>query len=85
MSEMVEQAALAIGEARMALTGGTQPRMPSDVLYARAAIAAMREPTEEMMDAVRAASYEAHFETQWHVAIDAALNEKEAPPVREGL
>jgi hypothetical protein len=49
---------------------------------ARAAIAAMREPTEEMLVA---ASREVVSEAKWRAMIDAALNEKEAPPVKEGL
>lgn len=46
---MLERIARAIGEARCHATGGTMPLLPSDTLYARAAVEALREPTKEMI------------------------------------
>jgi hypothetical protein len=83
MSEMVRGVALAIEEAR-----GTPRDEPTPVAWkmARAAIAAMREPTEEMAQSGWAALYDDEPpEDIWGVMINAALNEKEAPPVKEGL
>ena len=43
---------------------------------ARAAIAAMREPTEEMLNAGHEARAKATVNGIWHAMIDAALEEK---------
>jgi hypothetical protein len=45
----------------------------------------MREPTEEMWEAWYPLPHGTAIEDSWRAMIDAALNEKEAPPVREGL
>jgi hypothetical protein len=85
MSDMVRKVALAIEEAR-----GTPRDEPSPVAWkmARAAIAAMREPTEAMENAAGLYLHDCDAPLAydvWQQMIDAALNEKEAPPVREGL
>ena len=45
--ELAERVALAIGAARMALTGSTTPKLPSDVAYAEAAIKEIGRQTDE--------------------------------------
>ena len=77
MSEMVERVAAAIQQCCVDLkdheAGACQPE-----IVARAAIAAMREPTTAMSDAADRAKNmgverRAWFETEWRAAIDAAL------------
>ena len=55
---------------------------PSSLALARAAIAAMREPTEEMLDAwVRAPGA---IKAGWQAMIDCALRETDDEPVAKG-
>jgi hypothetical protein len=69
MSEMIERVAKAIWEANHGYDGG--------LAQARAAIAAMREPTEEMITAGEHAYLPTcNFEAVYHAMIDAALAEK---------
>lgn len=53
-------------------TGEMEPAWCGYVIKARAAIAAIREPTETMVEAGRAIDTECHI--SWQVMIDAALN-----------
>ena len=74
MTDMIERVAVAINQA-MLLHDDYDPD-----LLARAAIAAMREPTEEMLTAGddhtdRYDSEEDDFLNGWRAAIDAALSE----------
>jgi hypothetical protein len=73
MSEMVERVALAIAET---VAGpGAQPR-GNWLVAARAAIAAMREPTQPMIfgSLKDKADWQNHVQT-WRSMIDAALSE----------
>lgn len=69
MSEMLERVALAIEAAR----GTVPPGYNSDLHIARAAIEAMREPTEEMIEAVAREGYVDHALPGWETMIDVAL------------
>lgn len=76
MSEMIERVARAIRDVK---SHGDLALTHEDL--ARAAIAAMREPTGEMVKAIHSAAARAYAERDslanvgvWHIMIDAALN-----------
>jgi len=69
MSEMVERVARSIDE-QMSL----DDNMPCDI--ARAAIAAMREPTQEMIDAYRATPHNSSPQDRYRAMIDAVITKR---------
>lgn len=80
MSEMVERVAMAIHVTMDAPAWDRTSVLTRDVMRvrARAAIAAMREPTEDMRDALSATGKmwrELNSETVWQTYIDAALKD----------
>ncbi len=74
---MVERVARAIDAASYEEGERWRAELPK---LARAAIEAMREPTEEivqaMTEAASAASHDFYYETAWRMGIDAILAEK---------
>ena len=72
MSEMVERVAIAIEEAMISAPPGG-----IGLIVARAAIEAMREPTDEQRNAYYELSHktETMLDARWERAIDAALRE----------
>ena len=83
MSEMIERVARALSKAR-SIVGAPQDPSPVDRYLARAAIAAMREPTEGMVKGGRNtadcdvnvfASYYSDTIAFWRRMIDAALRD----------
>ena len=72
MSEMVQRVAEAIAD-QMAADDNDNPSI------ARAAIAAMREPTQEMRQAFGRAGQMATFHEGYQAMIDAALEQQKAP------
>lgn len=85
MSEMVERVAMAMAEQSKARVAGIHfvTKMPMDGeedfwALARAAIEAMRSPTDKMYEAANFGSYPGDpnsFGDMWSQAIDAALQE----------
>lgn len=75
MSEMVERVARAIAEARF---GIGCPVDGDDRIAARAAIEAMREPTDAMVDAAYGRERTGTERGNWRAMIDAALTETQA-------
>ena len=73
MSTMVERVAQSLQQ-EMGTAAFDEPA--SSFALARAAIAAMREPTEEMLNAGHEARAKATVNGIWHAMIDAALEEK---------
>lgn len=72
MKSMVERVARALTE-QSRFRSESCPTFEMTLAEARAAIEAMREPTDAMVDAADAAIA---FHQQWRLAIDAALNEQ---------
>lgn len=70
---MIEKVARAIGGARCKMTGGTIELIPSDMLLARAAIEAMREPNDEMIAAAKKACGFEETQMLFKVLEDAGL------------
>jgi hypothetical protein len=76
MSTMVERVAQAL---RQEMETVAFNEWVASFALARAAIAAMREPTEEMLDAwIRAPGA---IKGGWQAMVDAALEENEQPPL----
>jgi hypothetical protein len=79
MSTMVKRVAQALQQ-EMATAPFDEP--PSSFALAHAAIAAMREPTQEMIDAwIRAPGA---IKAGWQAMIDCALRETDDEPVANG-
>jgi len=78
MSSMIERVAQALQQ-EMGAASSDEPA--SSFALARAAIAAMREPTQGMIDGwIRAPGA---IKGGWHGMIDAALHEQDAPHSRD--
>ena len=73
MSTMVERVAQAL---QQEMGAAPLDETAASFALARAAIAAMREPTEEMLNAGHEARAKATVNGIWHAMIDAALEEK---------
>jgi hypothetical protein len=92
MTEKIEQVARAIWETRRRLAmdihgieleawgDGTYPRANHIFAEARSAVAAMREPTDEMWAACSQAKADLETGIAWPVMIDAALAPPKAAP-----
>jgi hypothetical protein len=84
MTDIVERVARAIRRQKFERTGRLRcldetSVTPEELGEARAAIAAMRDPTDAMVDAAYAfSSGEGIPETMWTVMIDAALMEQQS-------
>ena len=75
MTTMIERVALALHEADQ--TAPTATVYEDHLkLMARAAIAAMREPTEEMVEHTKSMTLVEEHCLVWQAMIDAALNER---------